>query len=91
MQLDSRKQNAYLRDSVKHGGEQKGLRHREETANSLTMTIHSIFALRKEALDFTNQPLSQLDSGLLEEKLSLELIKSGGTWVAQSVKQLPSA
>lgn len=49
---------------------------REETANSLTTTIHSIFALKKEALDFTNQPLPGLDSGLLEEKFSLQLVKS---------------
>lgn len=43
----------------------------EETANSRTTTIRSIFALKKEALDFTNQPLPGLSNGLLEEKLSL--------------------
>lgn len=48
---------------------------REELQIHLTMTIHSIFAL-KEALDFTNQPLPRLDSGLLEEKFSLLLDKS---------------
>ena len=49
---------------------------REEIANSLTMIIHSIFALKKEALEFTNQPLPELDNGLFEEKFSLQLVKS---------------
>lgn len=48
----------------------------EETANSRTMTICSIFALKKEALDFTNQPLPGLENGLLEEKFSLPATQS---------------
>lgn len=53
----------------------RDLDRREEIANSLTMTTHSIFALKKQALDFTGQPLPELDNGLLE-KFSLQLVKS---------------
>ena len=44
----------------------------EEIANSVMVTIHSIFAPQ----DFTKQPLPELDSGLLQERFSLPLVRT---------------
>ena len=44
----------------------------EKIANSVMVTIHSIFAPQ----DFTKQPLPELDSGLLQERFSLPLVRS---------------
>lgn len=46
----------------------------EEIANSVTGTIHSIFAPQEG--ESTEPPLPELDSGLLEERFSIELVQS---------------